>query len=287
MINHVPFAESSLSVPLECVIQLHQEKYDVLSNNNRTLVSTGMGPVTLQKLVRMSTLPGILDRGDYQEPTTELIENLNYDFRLCPTLLHAVAMLHTGCLIMHKDLIFVVTVEVYGQAKSIDIHAETSLKSFPSVSGSPYDALSVGIHEEADGAGMKRKLKIASKTMTVLITLSASLSPQPTVNIGPERASTIEMINPSSARICYFEEEIDKFLTAMKQGTTYTAPKSVSSFRQLVSGSDDPSTYLSTRATLPHFDSDILQPATVFTLRDLPHNQGYGSSSRASLKIAS
>lgn len=76
MINHVPFAESSLSVPLECVIQLHQEKYDVLSNNNRTLVSTGMGPVTLQKLVRMSTLPGILDRGDYQEPTTELIENL-------------------------------------------------------------------------------------------------------------------------------------------------------------------------------------------------------------------
>lgn len=125
---------------------------------------------------------------------------------------------------MHKDLIFVVTVEVYGQAKSIDIHAETSLKSFPSVSGSPYDALSVGIHEEADGAGMKRKLKIASKTMTVLITLSASLSPQPTVNIGPERASTIEMINPSSARICYFEEEIDKFLTAMKQGTTLRHP---------------------------------------------------------------
>lgn len=78
-----------------------------------------------------------------QEPTAELLGHLNYDFRLYPSLLHAVAKLHTGSLIADKDVIFAMTAEAYGRAKPVDIHGETSMKSFPSPSNCLYGSLSL------------------------------------------------------------------------------------------------------------------------------------------------
>src|ERR1700730_8787001 len=113
-------------------------------------------------------------------------------------LLHAVAKLHTGALIVDQnDIIFAITAEAYARAKSIDVHGVTNMKSHPTASNCRYGSLSVGVHEEADGNAVKRKLKIGSKSMNVLITLSARLQTSPCVDIGPETSATRCQIHPS------------------------------------------------------------------------------------------
>lgn len=68
---------------------------------------------------------------------------------------------------------------------------------------------------------------------------------------------------------------------------THKYPLCLSSMRQLKSGFDKASTFALWRATLPGFDNDLLQPATIFTITDLPGNQGYGHSDKSIIKTAS
>lgn len=93
--------------------------------------------------------------GDYQEQTTELLGYLIQDFRVCPQLLHAVAKFHTGALIVDNDTVFEMTAEAYGRAKSVDIHGETNMKSFPSPANCVYGSLAVGVHEEVEAENRK------------------------------------------------------------------------------------------------------------------------------------
>ncbi|KAG0174616.1 hypothetical protein DFQ28_007647 [Apophysomyces sp. BC1034] len=132
--------------------------------------SISVNNVYIEKMISSSSLPGLGDTFTFAPPTTELLNALNMDFRLCPSLLHAVAVLHTGSLIITtNNALFTLTVEAYSRAKYLDSHGETNMKSFPSFYGSLPNGLSVGIHEEADGGAAKMKLKIGTKTMNVLI----------------------------------------------------------------------------------------------------------------------
>jgi hypothetical protein len=64
-------------------------------------------------------------------------------------------------------------------------------------------------------------------------------------------------------------------------------PKSISSLRQLLSGFGKACIFAAWRATLECLDADLLQPTTIFTIADLPSNQGYGISDTSIAKTAS
>ena len=200
--------------------------------------------------------------------------------------MHAVALLHTGCIIVDKyNLVFTLTAEVYSRSKSLDAHGEANLKSIPLPNNSSYDGLAIGIFEESDGGAAKRKLKIGSKSMNVLITMLTDVSKNE-VSIGPETSLSL---NSSKIRIFYDDAKLSEFIRLSKNQQTET-PKYllyVSSIRQLTSEFDKTSTYALWRATLPGFDNDLLQPATVFTVTDLPENQGYGHGDKSIIKTAS
>ncbi|KAI8344578.1 hypothetical protein BC941DRAFT_464793 [Chlamydoabsidia padenii] len=100
-------------------------------------------------------------------------------------------MLHIGSLIITTDnAILTLTAEVYARAKCLDSPGETNMKSLPSFTSLFPNLLSVGIHEEADGGAAKMKLKIGSKTMNVLITMS-SLIKMKKVVVGSETPISI------------------------------------------------------------------------------------------------
>ncbi|KAI9489224.1 hypothetical protein BDB00DRAFT_876592 [Zychaea mexicana] len=67
----------------------------------------------------------------------------------------------------------------------------------------------------------------------------------------------------------------------------YKCSLSVSSLRQYTSGFKHPRTYATWRATLDGLDNDLLQPATIFTIADVPNIQGYGVSDMSMAKPAS
>lgn len=235
----------------------------------------------MKQVVETSFLPNLLSKnGDYSEPFPELLHHLNFDYRLKPSLLRAVANLRRGSIVVDKEVIFVMVAEVYGRGKASDTHAETNLKSLPTPASSFYGSLSIGIHEEANSGTIKRKLKIVSRSMNVLVTMSCCLKSQQSLNIGPETASTLQQVKPLTARIFYCDSEIKQFLNAMSDNT-FTVPKSLTSLRQLTSGFGDSTTYLPFRAAHEELNDDLMVPATVFTLCDMPHNQGYGTSSKS------
>lgn len=73
----------------------------------------------------------------------------------------------------------------------------------------------------------------------------------------------------------------------MKQKNNYVMEPNVNSIRQVVSGFNDPSTYKPFRASWePLMNNDLLLPATIFKLCDLPHTE-YGVSNTSAAKIGS
>ncbi|KAI8146891.1 hypothetical protein BJV82DRAFT_508760 [Fennellomyces sp. T-0311] len=205
---------------------------------------------------------------------------LNFDFRLAPSLLHAVAKLHTGALVYsQRETALLLTCEAYSRSKATDVHSETSMKSFPKDG----ESIFVGICEESDGGGAKQKLKIGGKHMNVLSTMSVIIGHELLVNIGPETKMA-----DANYTIFYPEENVKVYKAAMEQATNYTATPDVNAIRQLVSGFGDPSTYKPYRASLEKIGNhETMMPVTVFNLCDLPHNGNYGVSDTAAPKIAS
>lgn len=179
-------SDNCFSDSLECVLQLHEENGQGVQSFTKSNVKGDS--VYIEKFIDSSRLPGLIDTFAFTEATTEVIECLALDFRLSPSLLHAVAVLHTGCIIVDDyNMLFTLTAEVYSRSKSLDVHAETNLKSIPLPGNSIYDGLSIGIHEESDGGAAKKKLKIGSKSMNVFITMSTDVSKNE-VSIGPENS---------------------------------------------------------------------------------------------------
>ncbi|KAI8888226.1 hypothetical protein K501DRAFT_124282, partial [Backusella circina FSU 941] len=83
-------------------------------------------------------------------------------------------------------------------------------------------------------------------------------------------------------------DRIKEYIETIKNSSMFYAPqKTLTSLRQLVSGFDNPSTFFYARASHEEFEVDQLMPATIFTICDLPPNQGYGSAADASGKLAS
>ncbi|CEP11913.1 hypothetical protein [Parasitella parasitica] len=229
--------------------------------------------------------------GPYEGPDDDLLRYLNYDFRQSPHLLQAAAKLHTGSIIFDKAVILTITAEAYCRGKATDVHGESYPNTLPTPCRCIYGLLSVGVHNESDGKGMKRKLKIGFKTMNVLITLSVHLqkdSSEEAVDIGPESSSTPLTVNLRTARILYRSDHIKEYIETIKNSwMSYAPQKTPTSLRQLVSGFDNPSTFFYARASHEEFEVDQLMPATIITICDLPHNQGYGSAANASGKLAS
>ncbi|KAI8144272.1 hypothetical protein BJV82DRAFT_578297 [Fennellomyces sp. T-0311] len=139
--------------------------------------------IALIKDIRLSSLPGLIGDCNYHEPGEDLVKMLDFDFRFAPSLLHAVAKLHTGALVYsEREAAMLLTCEAYSRSKATVVHSETSMKSIPKDG----ESIFVGMCEESDGGGAKQKLKIGGKHMNVLSTMSAIIGHDLLINIGPE-----------------------------------------------------------------------------------------------------
>ncbi|KAG0176614.1 hypothetical protein DFQ28_008092, partial [Apophysomyces sp. BC1034] len=257
----ISFESTSISSPINCIIQLQSEQYEVQKTD---VHERHYG--TPQQTVQQSFIPGLMhENGNYAEITEELLQYLNFDFRLNPALLHAVAKLHTGAIIVGKEVVFILVAEAYGRAKSIDVH----------------------VHEESDGNASKRKLKVGRNTMNILVTMSVCLRAKKRLDVGPETSATSRQIHPSTARILYRDVEVNRFLQTMKNSATQNIHNCMSALRQLVSGFGYSSTFMLAREFHEEFRSDFMVPTTIFTLCDMPHNQCYGTSANSVCKLAS
>lgn len=158
IVDNMPFSsEVNCSLPLNALVQLHQEKTTIEPTPKQRRNS--QNNIGVLKDIHASCLPGILDLDNYVHADEELIHLLNFDYCLAPKLLHAVAQLHTGSIVSIGDeLILLLVAEGYTRSKGTDTHAETSMKSLPRDSSS----LFVGVCEEADASGIKDKLKIGA-----------------------------------------------------------------------------------------------------------------------------
>ncbi|KAL0090706.1 hypothetical protein J3Q64DRAFT_1611771, partial [Phycomyces blakesleeanus] len=94
---------------------------------------------------------------------------------------------------------------------AIDIHSESDQNSVPAVSGFRYEFLYVCSY----GGSTKRKLKIGSKTMNILVTISVRVSTEKSVDIGPETSTTSYFVRSKAARIFYRVDEINQFTETM------------------------------------------------------------------------
>ncbi|ORX61926.1 hypothetical protein DM01DRAFT_1068896 [Hesseltinella vesiculosa] len=285
LLEKIPFQDKHYSEQLDCVLQLHTGSNTTSMKDAAAISSPNLA--FIEKSIALSKIPGI-GTTEYVKPSQQLVDALKSDFRLWPNLLHAVAMLHTGCLVTNgHDILITLTAEAYSRSKALDVHAETNLKTIPSP-GSAIDGLSLGVYEEADGGPVKKKLKIGSDHMNVLITMSAMIKTNE-VFIGPETPLT----DIESEMIIFYDAAKEKKFLEILRGEqelampSYKCPKSVSALRQLSSSFGKASTYSAWRATLNGLDTDLLQPATVFTIADIPGNQKYGISENCTVKAAS
>lgn len=128
-----------------------------------------------------------------------------------------------------QTVIMTLTAEAYSRSKLVDIHAESNMKSIPTLEG-PAKRFSVGVYDEADSGHSKKKLKIGSTTMNILITMSSRISDNE-IFIGPE--TRIEA-NNTAVRILYHKTKVKKYLSTVKeqldspQKEIYKCPLSVS-----------------------------------------------------------
>ncbi|ORY99313.1 hypothetical protein BCR43DRAFT_489075 [Syncephalastrum racemosum] len=286
----LPFASPSVTSQVGCVVQLHDDEYTITPaprEASALSVSLDEALVKLKQTVSQSWLPRLLDNSDYDEVPNDLLAALNYDIRRRPGLLQAIAKLHAGAIIVDKEVILVLAAEAYGRAKAVDVHGETNLKTIPQPQGSAQYPLTIGVFEEADGHGVKNKLKIGGQHMNILSTMSICLREEQCVDIGPATSVLADSIRPGCARLFFPRDSIRSFMTAFEDKSHVFPITSISSMRQISTGFDDPSSFAPWRAGLAVLETDLTMPATVFTLCDLPHNQGYGSSASSTEKVAS
>ncbi|KAI7903777.1 uncharacterized protein BX663DRAFT_432324, partial [Cokeromyces recurvatus] len=85
----------------------------------------------------------------------------------------------------------------------------------PTVSNSHYESLCAGVYNESDGSSLKCKLKIGSKTMNILVTISIRVSAKKPVNIGPETSTTSYLIRSKAVRIFHCVDEVHQFIEIM------------------------------------------------------------------------
>ncbi|CEP08307.1 hypothetical protein [Parasitella parasitica] len=231
--------------------------------------------------LRSSNLPGLTTScSNFVEPDDEMKRFLNFDLRLAPQKLSAVAKLHCGSLVVcEEEIILLLTCEAYGRSKSTDAHAGLSMKSLPQP-----NTIFVCICNESDGSPIKSKLKIGGQHMNILSTMSVRVglfgSPLQ-INIGPETK-----MSDGRASIFYPEENIQRFKASMADMDNFQINHNINHLRQVVAGFGDISTYKEYRCSLDILNHETLMPATVFTLCDLPHSK-YGVSDTAATKIAS
>ncbi|KAI9275623.1 hypothetical protein BDA99DRAFT_192414 [Phascolomyces articulosus] len=144
-------------------------------------------------------------------------------------------------------------------------------------------SLFVGVCEEADGSGSKDKLKIGGMGMNILSTMSVIIGSKMTVGMGPETRLT----NPGEGSIFYQAKVVQHFKNCMREKKKYVVEPNLNSISQVVSGFNDPSTYKPySELWKPLVNNDILLPATIFKLCDLPHTD-YGASNTLAAKIGS
>ncbi|ORX61964.1 hypothetical protein DM01DRAFT_1369885 [Hesseltinella vesiculosa] len=225
--------------------------------------------------------------GDYVESDEALLAALNSDFRIEPHLLQAMAELHTGAIVLDKEVNLALVCEAYARSKSIDIHAESLNLSLPptNISSAYPSTLTAGVFDEADGHGTKPKLKVARATRNVFVTMAAPLLRDRQVDVGP--SSSPLTLRPSKTRAFYQKNKVGIVLAHVHGRSPLSPLPTISSLRQLTSSFNDPSTFMPWRTSLDCLNNDHQLPATVFTLCDLPHNQGYGTANLSPENLAS
>ncbi|GAN01693.1 hypothetical protein MAM1_0010c01127 [Mucor ambiguus] len=271
--EEIKFSNKFTSDVFRCV--LHRERPQ---EKQSTTVTTNSGNYMLHNAITRSKLPRSAENV-FVEASDDLITALNMDFRLDPDLLYAVAELHAGAIISDGfEALLLITAESYSRSRNIDIHSEKSMQSIPN-GGS---AISIGLCDEADSGPTRSKLKIGANSMNLLVTMSCAIA-KCEVSVGPETRLSMDL---KKATIFYDEQKLDNFMGILEDHMSYQAPMSISMLRQVTSGFNHVSTFHCWRSTLSGFDSDLLQPATVFTVVDTP-SRNYDHSESSLTKQAS
>jgi hypothetical protein len=174
IVDRISFVNICHCELLQCVLQVHKENGHCIKPNR--FPYSANNHVYLEKPITLSRLSKFLDNITFVEASKALIDFLNMDLRLCPSLLHAMAALYTGCIIVDgPNIVFVRTAEAYARTKSVNAHVETSLKLMP-ILGATYQRSSIGVHEEADSGSVKKKLNIGSTNVLVNMSISIASS---------------------------------------------------------------------------------------------------------------
>ncbi|KAG2235164.1 hypothetical protein INT48_003508 [Thamnidium elegans] len=110
------------------MMQFPTEKSSVMTVENIEDDNSKASDVTilLKKTVRSSFVPNLLEEnGEYSGLTKEL---------------------HTGALVIDKEVIFTIASEAYSRSKATDIHGKSDPKSVPPESNSYYGSMCAGVY---------------------------------------------------------------------------------------------------------------------------------------------
>ncbi|RCI06969.1 hypothetical protein CU098_005714, partial [Rhizopus stolonifer] len=206
---------------------------------------------------------------EYTEMDDEIATLLNMDFHLFPSKLKAILRLFTGSFMQGDENVLVLTNEVYGRNFGIDVHAEKDNETRP---------LRKDVNKTHDG----------SKSLNILITASTTISTSPIHSVGTSTNITLSAISSVSSKIYMRLINGKKFKETSNQLiSTSTTTNNISRLRQVTSSLHDKAIYNMYWVTLKPFDDDLYQPATIFTLCDIPNNEGYGCSDKSYTKLMS
>lgn len=240
--------------------------------------------VNLFDQVKSSSVPKYLDiEGPFQTIDSRLEAAFDIDFRFKPELVPRFAKLFAGAIVQGDLPMIILTCEAYPRAASLDLHCESTGKSLPA----PGVPLFIGIVDESDGSAIKKKFKLGTKYANILVTASATLGTETVVCVGPETDIPRQQFSARSA-VHFRQHAVEEYLAAADDDASSSPVtlQSVGELRQLVSRFDDISTYQPYRATVPSLKQDLFQPATIFTLCDLPV-VGYGTSNNSAERLGS
>lgn len=174
---------------------------------------------------------------------------MNTDFRLQSNCFPSIVMLFTGCIVMDKTSLLLLTCELYSRYMSLDSHTESGVDTLPTAA-SKCPGISCMIIMSSNGKKVRKELIIDLSMMNLLVTCCAMIAPDCSeVNTGPQTNVDPTAIKSESAALFLRTDTVEKFKSAMLTDANIM-PRNPSCLRQLSSGFEHFSTYVFLRKTL-------------------------------------
>lgn len=172
---------------------------------------------------------------------------MNTDFRLQSNCFPSIAMLFTGCIVMDKTSLLLLTCELYSRYMSLDSHTESGVDTLPTAA-SKCPGISCMIIMSSNGKKVRKELIIGLSMMNLLVTCCAMIAPDCSEHWTTNQCRS----NRNQIRECCIvlrTDAVEKFKSAMLTDANIM-PRNPSCLRQLSSGFEHFSTYVFLRKTL-------------------------------------